>query len=99
MTACVVVIVSCLAWIGAISLALVHAFGLSSLAGWIIAGSLGFSAVAAATAILFEMRHAIDLENYVDPVEFDSVPIPPSWGGPGASRTSAIQASSFQIRH
>lgn len=100
-TACVVVIVSCLAWIGAISLALVHAFDLSSFTGWIIAGSLGFSAVAAVTAILFEMRHAIDLENYVDPAEFGRIPLPPFGGNLSRPQhTSPMQAAaSFQTPH
>lgn len=100
MTACVVVIASCLAWIGAISLALVHALDLSSLTGWIIAGSLGFSSVAAATAILFEMRHAVDLETYVDPAEFQNVPLPAYWGGTGASpNVPAAHGPSFQSPH
>jgi len=100
MTACVVVLVSCLAWIGGLSLALFHLLDLSPLTGWIVAGSLGFSAVAAVTAILFEMRHAVDLEAYVDPAEFESIPIPAYWGGKGGTAPAPrVPAPSFQIRH
>lgn len=100
MTACVVVIVSCLAWIAGISLAMVHFLGLSSAAGWVIAGSLGFSAVAAATAILFEMRHAIDLEEYVDPAEFESIPLPASWRSISPPPPlPPMPAPSFQVPH
>lgn len=100
MTACVVVLVSCLAWIGVLSLALFHILELSPLTGWIVAGSLGFSAVAAVTAILFEMRHAVDLEAYADPAEFDSLPIPAHWGGKGGPAPAhRFPAASFQIRH
>ncbi len=100
MTACVVVLVSCLAWIGGLSFALFHILELTPVTGWIIAGSLGFSAVAAVTAILYEMRHAVDLETYADPAEFNSIPIPAQWGGKGGSVPSPrVPAASFQMRH
>ena len=100
MTACVVVIVSCLAWIGGLTLLLVHVLELSAMTGWMIAGFLGFSTVAAVTAILFEMRHAVDLESYVDPAEFNSIPIPSWWGGKSVThRPPRIPAASFQVRH
>lgn len=99
-TACVVVLLSCLAWIGGLSLALFHILELTPVTGWIIAGSLGFSAVAAATAILYEMRHAVDLEPYADPAEFNSIPIPTQWGGKsGTMPPPRISAASFQTRH
>lgn len=100
MTACVVVLASCIAWIGGLSFALFHLLDLSPMTGWIVAGSLGFSAVAAVTAILFEMRHAVDLEAYVDPAEFESMPIPAHWGGkPASSSAPRVPAHSFQTRH
>lgn len=100
MTACVVVIVSCLAWIGMISLTMVYFLGLSSVAGWILTGSLGFSAVAAVTAILFEMRHAIDLEAYVDPAEFESIPLPAYWRSISPPPPlPPMPAPSFQVPH
>ncbi|RYD19412.1 MAG: hypothetical protein EOP88_19065 [Verrucomicrobiaceae bacterium] len=100
MTACVVVLVSCLAWIGGLSLTLVHVLELTALTGWIIAGSLGFSAVAAVTAILFEMRHAVDLETFADPAEFENITVPAYWGRKvSAPEARRIPATSFQIRH
>lgn len=67
--ACLVILISCLAWIGFLTLALFHFLDLSPLAGWIVAIVMGSSAILAATAILYEIRHAIDLKNHLDPVE------------------------------
>jgi hypothetical protein len=76
LAACVSLAVACLAWIGGVSWAMVHFLGLSSTLGWIIAGSLGFSLIAGLTLILYELNHAIDLRDYVDPEEFDGIALP-----------------------
>lgn len=66
LTTCLAVIFSCLLWIGGISWAVVALLGLSAVAGWVIAGTLGALAVAAIGILLYEMRHAIDLPDDVD---------------------------------
>ncbi len=58
---CLIVAASCALWISGITLALVHLLELSSSAGWMIAASLGTTALVATVAILYEITHAFDL--------------------------------------
>jgi hypothetical protein len=73
MTACVIVVLSCLAWVAGISWALFHFLALTPAAGWMLAAGLGFAITVAATVILYEMRHAIDLTDYMEATEFDGL--------------------------
>ena len=86
---CATVIASCLAWIGGITFALVHFLDLSPATGWVVAGILGSSTTVAAIVILNEMRHAIDLTDYVDPADFGSLPLPADWKLPATAHPLA----------
>jgi hypothetical protein len=99
-SACIVVMASCLIWIAGITLLLIHIFGLSATAGWMVAGVIGFTSIAAVTAILYEMRHAIDLENYIDPCDFESVSLPSQWNVPSSpARLESMASPAFRIRN
>lgn len=65
-------VVSCLVWTGAITVALMHYFVLPAAVGWIIAGILGFLATLAVTFILYGMRHAAVLTDHGDPAKSHS---------------------------
>lgn len=62
----VIVVVSCLAWIGAITLVLVRFLELSGTAGWAIGGILGATTAAGISVILFELRRAIEMPGHAD---------------------------------
>jgi len=76
LVAAAVTTLACMAWIGGISYALVYFLGLSSLAGWIIAGVLGMVAVVVVGIFLFELHHAVDLTDCENPPEFENRPLP-----------------------
>ena len=78
-SACAVVAGSCLIWISGITLSLVHFLELSSTEGWVIAIALGASSMLALAIILYEMSHAIDLEDQVD---LERIPSPNPWSLP-----------------
>ncbi|RYD37359.1 MAG: hypothetical protein EOP85_17650 [Verrucomicrobiaceae bacterium] len=78
---------------------IVHFLQLSEMTGWIIAGSLSFSAVAAATAILFEMRHAVDLENDMGAADFEDFTLPPGWKKPRKSRVIQPRIGTLHMPH
>ncbi len=67
--ACLLITVSCLVWAAGISFVVVSWFELSSKAGWIISGSMGFSAIVLAFVTTHELRNAIELPDYVDPAD------------------------------
>ena len=73
MAACVIVVVSCLAWVGGISWTLAYFLELTPMVGWMLAAALGFSTTLAATIILYELRHAIDLTDCVEATEFEGL--------------------------
>lgn len=79
LTACVVVIATSFAWIGGITLALVHILELADSTGWLIAGSLGLLTAAAVGIIQFEVRHAIVLPDFVDTDAFGMFPCSDRW--------------------
>lgn len=66
-----VITVSCIAWVAGICSAMVYFFGLSSDTGWIIAAILGVPVSFAIGVIIYEVGHAVDLSNYIDPSEFN----------------------------
>ena len=63
----VIVVVSCLVWNGAITVALVYFLDLTAADGWIIAGLLGGLAAIAVTLIRHGIRHAALLRDNADP--------------------------------
>lgn len=96
--ACLMVVAACLAWVGGITWAITYFLGLSALVGWCIAGSLGFSAVVAVTIILYEMRHAVELSEFDEPLDSERSP-PASHRGasPGAGSLTDGASPSFQV--
>lgn len=87
LAACVVVGVSCLAWVGGLTSALVYFLELSTSTGWLIASLLGFSSTVAITMIIYEMRHAVELPDGFDDAEFDKL-LPVSHWGPSMGVTA-----------
>ena len=67
LTASVIVVLSCLIWNGAISVALVHFLDLTALDGWIIAGLLGGVAAIAVTLVRYGIKHAAVLMEHPAP--------------------------------
>ncbi len=87
---------SCLVWVGGITMALVIGLGLSNTAGWIIAGSLGFSSIVAVTIILYEMRHAVAVPDSVEFANLEGFPLPERSGEAMPNRPiSGTAASAF----
>lgn len=66
LTTSIAVTCSCALWIGGISWAAVAFFGMSAIAGWILAAALALLALAAVGVIVYEVRNAIDLPDDVD---------------------------------
>jgi hypothetical protein len=89
---CLVVVVSTLAWIAGVSLALVYFLGLSDATGWWIAGTLGFSSVVAMTVILYELRHAVQVDAVTGGSGLEGLadPVPWSFPGTGSKRYSKV---------
>lgn len=79
-------------------MALVYFMGLSSTVGWIIAGSLGFSSIVAVTIILYEMRHAVEMPDWSDHVDFEGPPVPMHWGSSmGTTPVSRSASPAFRV--
>ncbi|MES2660038.1 MAG: hypothetical protein V4689_15560 [Verrucomicrobiota bacterium] len=77
---------------------MVHFLGLSSMVGWILAGSLGFSSIVAVTIILYEMRHAIEMQDYSDVADFKDPPVSIHWGpSMGAAPVPRNAAPAFNV--
>lgn len=68
LSACIIVVMSCVVWTGAISFAAVHFLQLPATSGWMIAGFLGLVGTLAVTIILHGMRHAAILPDPPDPL-------------------------------
>jgi hypothetical protein len=62
--ALILLVASCLVWVLGISTALVFFFGSDAKLGWILAGSLVFSAMVWLLVMAREIRQAIDLSEY-----------------------------------
>ncbi|MEO5716465.1 MAG: hypothetical protein ABIT37_23510 [Luteolibacter sp.] len=90
LAASAVVAVSCLAWTGAITLALMSLMELSTETGWQIAAFFGCSSIAAVSFILYELRNAMEMPNDVDPVDYLDRPSPSGWTPPAASSQTAV---------
>lgn len=89
--------VSCVAWTGAITIALVTLLELSTETGWLIAAVLGGASIAAVSFILYELRHAMELPIEIDPVDFLDRPVPSNWTPPSApSQTAVNPAPAFR---
>lgn len=71
-TAGISLVVSSMIWIGRISWVLIHLLHLSEQSAWILIGALCSLSVIAVGAILYEMRHAIELPASVDFDEMDT---------------------------
>ncbi|MES2922223.1 MAG: hypothetical protein V4819_11790 [Verrucomicrobiota bacterium] len=71
LTAWVIVILSCVGWIGGVSVAFVYLLGLSNTAGWIIAAALGFSTTMVIAIVVHEGKNAVDLTDYEELAEFE----------------------------
>ncbi len=91
---------SCLLWIGGISWIAVALLGFSTVAGWMIAGTLGTLAIAAIGVLIYEVRHAIDLPDEVDLERMDSYTEDPfSDVHPISPKLRARHASPVHLRH
>ncbi len=97
LTACVVVIATSSAWIGGITLALVHFLELAASTGWIIAGFLGFLTAVAVAIIQFEVRHAIVLPDFVDTAAFDMFPCKNRWNPTSISPASSLAPAGIPV--
>lgn len=62
----IVLLASCLFWIGGISLAVMWFAGTSVTTGWIVAGSLVLALLVWLAVMSHEIRHAIELRMAVD---------------------------------
>ena len=62
----IVLLASCLFWIGGISLAVMWFAGTSVTAVWIVAGALALAVLVWLTVMSHEIRHAIELRTAVD---------------------------------
>lgn len=78
---CLIVGISCLAWVGGISAALVYFLDLTHAVGWAIASTLGVSSTVAVTLILYEIRHASDLPDGSDRSDCGGIPAADQWRG------------------
>ena len=65
LTAFAIVALSCLGWTAAISGGLVHFIDLPTEVGWVVAGLMVISATLALIIVLYEMRHATELTDYL----------------------------------
>lgn len=71
--ACVILGISAFAWVAIISLVLVHFLELPSPFGWLISASLGVSMAFSLAVIAYEMKHAIELPDSLDPEDFNGL--------------------------
>ncbi len=62
----IVLLASCLFWIGVISLAVMWFAGTSVTAGWIVAGTLVLALLVWLAVMSYEIRHAIELRTAGD---------------------------------
>jgi hypothetical protein len=100
LTTCLAVIFSCLLWIGGISWVVVAVLGLSSAAGWVIAGTLGGLAIVAIGILVHEVRHAIDLPDDVDLELMDAFTMDPfPEVNPISPKLRANRVSRVHARH
>lgn len=80
-----VIVASILAWIAGVSVALVYFFGLSEMTGWWIAGLLGITSVVAASVILYEMSHAVEIDSAAGDSKLEDLGSSVPWNLPGVS--------------
>lgn len=84
LSACLVLMASCAAWILGISLVVFKVFDPAPVTGWVVVGLLAFAMTAGLTILLYEMGHAANLnEDVVDPEEFDGLVLPLKWTARG----------------
>ncbi len=99
LAAATVVAVSCFAWTGGITCALVIYLELTNETGWLIAACLGLCSVAAVAFILFELKHAMVLPNDADTLAYLNFPDAPNWSpSTGSPPTGSSPVPSFQVR-
>lgn len=96
--AAIVLVFACMAWIGAITFALIYFLGLSSFVGWMIAGSMGLIAATIIGVFLFELRHAVDLTDCDGHPEFEERPLPGyRAASPAATMTQVLPAQALLV--
>ena len=84
LSACLVLVASCAAWIHGISFVVFKVFHPDPVIGWVVVGLLAFAMTVGLTILLYEMRHAANLnEDVVDPEEFDGLVLPLKWTARG----------------
>ena len=90
LTACLVLVASCAAWIHGIIFVVFEVFDPDPVTGWVVVGLLAFAMTSGLTILLYEMQHVANLnEDVVDPEEFDGLVLPLKWTARGGFWTKA----------